>query len=341
MKPNRAVVIVTCIGRSRGLFAALLLIATMASCRSTDNRLEPGWGWEDEVRIPMRHCVVRSALEPIRVFEVAHLAEWSIDYFVDFFGYRADPKERKILITLFANEDRYLEYARDAGGRERTPASFYMPNRNEVVIRNDDSYLFHEMFHAYYRNWIGLDCQWIDEGFAQCFERLTHDERRGLSGIFRSPDPKLYFVTVLILFSPDLLDDAPLSWEKVVRFNDDDYRQMVNEKSNPMFHFGSWALAYFAFNHPAGDRVGRELLQGYLKRLEDGEDRWEAFRETYRISGDDDLTAMLREFYRNLEGPDHRLLRRAFHEFQRTYPSLGSITFEQLWTRIFARGKSD
>ncbi len=319
----------------------LCALAMLAGCLGPGPRLEPGWSWQEEVRIPMKHCVVRTAISPVRALEVAHLAEWSIDYFAQYFGVELEPPDRKILVTLFEDEARYLEYARDAGGRERTPASFYMPHWNEVVIRNDDSYLFHEMFHAFYRNWIQLDCQWIDEGFAQCFERLTHDQRRGLSGIFRSPDPKLYFVTVLILFAPDLLDSEPLPWDAIIRFDDDDYRELVNEKSNPMFHFGSWALAYFVFNHPAGDRNGREMIREYMRRIEVGEDRWEAFRRVYRLSDEADLRALLRDFYRRLDAPDHRMLRLAFRDCQQTYPALKEIGFRQLWSRIFAQPDQD
>lgn len=317
--------------------ALALALASLSSCLAPSARLEPGWSWQEEVRIPMRHCVVRTAISPVRALEVAHLAEWSIDYFGQYFDVELEAPERKILVTLFDDEERYLEYARDAGGRNRTPASFYMPHWNEVVIRNDESYLFHEMFHAFYRNWIRVDCQWVDEGFAQCFERLTYDRRRGLSGIFRAPDPKLYFVTILILFGPDLLDTEPLSWDEVVRFDDDDYRQVVNLDSNPMFHFGSWALAYFAFNHPAGDRNGRAMLRDYLERLRAGEDAWQAFCQVYRVGGVEDLEAMLRDFYRGLDAPNHRLLRLAFRDFQRTHPSLKEIGFEQLWRRVFER----
>jgi hypothetical protein len=184
-----------------------------------------------------------------------------IDTYKDTFGF-SFPDEFKLKITIFADQDEFIEYQknqRSDGGISKT--GYYSGRYSEAVVwKNKDpktmvGVVFHEASHLTLRHHIPWCPTWINEGLSEYFEGLNvfGEKRRVYLQKNKSDWCKRW-----------AKEGFPIKLDEYLSLSNDEWREFQKKDSKAAYSIG-YSLVYFMMSRSSTEKVLKELLWDFKK----------------------------------------------------------------------------
>lgn len=199
-----------------------------------------------------------------------------------------DKNSATIVCRIFDSYDDFAAYYKRTSAGGATPAAYFSPSLNALVLYNDDAdvylrqTLFHECSHQYLNRYIHGAPKWCNEGLSEYFEGWLLEA----DGTLVEKRANLYDLMVLqqALAANKFLTPRALVEMPAKEFND--FRVEHPEFHGYLHYVTSWGLVYYFLEGPEpGDR---ELFSRYLRELNKKGDRakldldWQEFEARWK-----------------------------------------------------------
>jgi len=189
-----------------------------------------------------------------------------LDTYKDTFGFHY-PDDFKVKVTIFSDEDEFLEYQKKQLGSIISKTGYYSGRYRETVVlqkRNTKktkdakemvATVFHEANHLILRYNIPSCPSWVNEGLSEYFEGLNvfGENRRVYLQENRSKWCKHW-----------VKNGFPIELDEYISLSHDGWMKFRSRDSNAAYTIG-YSLMYFMMSRSSTEKVLKELLWEFKK----------------------------------------------------------------------------